>query len=213
MEINSGSQNIFQFAATRPIDSGTQGSRDNSGQDESQRTDLLRARPLLLNLHRELNVVGKQVDGIFLGQSESDGIPRRRSYEVADRLEEIFENLNDLFQDQTFVGGEANTGLFRDSLQAAIEAVFGDDEGSSKSLFGLEFDNSSGAKRVGQFADLDRRDLTRALQKRGNKVKEFFRGANDVTGFVEGLENATRESITELNKALGTTSTLIDEFV
>lgn len=213
MEINFGSQNSFQFGATRPIDSGAQGGRDNSGAEESQRTDLLRARPLLLNLHRELNVIGKQVDRIFRGQSESGGIPRRGSYEVADRLEEIFENLNELFQDRKFVDSEAHAGLFRDPLQEVIEAVFGDDDGSSKSLFGLEFDSSLGAKRVGQFADIDRRDLTRALQKRGNKVKEFFRGANDATGFIEGLENATRQSITELNKVLGTTSTLVDEFV
>lgn len=156
-----------------------------------------------------LNIPEGEVDST----AQTNGVSRRRSYEVADRLEELFENLNDLFQDRTFVGGEENTSLFRNPLEAAIEAVFGDDDGSSKSIFGLEFNDSSGAKRVGQFADIDRRDFTRALQKRGNKVKEFFASANDTGGFLKGLENATRQSIIELNKALGTTSTLIDELV
>jgi len=66
------------------------------------------------------------LEGRLDPESVSNGISRRRSYEIADAAAAVFERLNRLFQDSTFVGRGANVGAFRSPFEGAVGAAFGD---------------------------------------------------------------------------------------
>lgn len=144
-------------------------------------------------------------------EAVSRGISRRRSYDIADATAEVFREINDLFRDTSFVGGGKYAGQFREPLEEAIRALYGDS--LSGNMFGLLFDGSSDARQRGGFAEIDRRALTRNLQLRGDAVQGVLGGGGDDAGLIQGLLNGTRQALANVNQTLGLTGSFIDTFV
>jgi len=158
------------------------------------------------NLFAALNIPEGRIDP----EAVSRGISRRRSYEIADAANAVFDKLNRLFNDSTFLGKGKNAGQFRAPLEAVFRAAFdGADEGY---LLGFGFDASSSARLRGDFATIDRRELTSNLQRRGNLVRDFLAGTDDQVGFVQGLLAASQQALTTVNQTLGLSGTFVDTF-
>lgn len=155
-------------------------------------------------LFAALNMVEGRVDPEALGR----GISRRRSYEIADSVTAVFTEISELFRDSTFKSRTVNTGFFRGPLEAAIRKAF--DEGDSEVKFGLRYDNSVDASRRGDFATIERRDLTRDLQRRGDDVKRLFAGNDEDAGLVHDLLRATRQALATANQSLGLSGSFLD---
>ena len=153
-----------------------------------------------------LNMVEGRVDP----ESVSRGISKRRSYDIADAVSAVFEELNFLFRDQSFDGRDANAGRFRGPLGSALRRTFGSEQ--TADLFGLLYDKSTDAKRRGDYVDIDRAALTKGLQLRGDQVQKVFVGSGDDSGLVYDLLRATRASLSGVNEALGITGTFVDTF-
>ena len=83
---------------------------------------------------------------------------------------------------------------------------------ASGELFGIQFDGSSAARSRGDYLELDRRDFTSSLQRRGNLVRDFFAGKNDEGGFVQNLLSASRQALDSVNQALGLSGTFVDTY-
>ena len=158
------------------------------------------------NFFAALNIVDGRVDPEAL----SSGISRKRSYEIADATTAAFAELSYLFRDSSFLAREANTGAFRGPLESALRAAFGDD--MTGDVFGLRIDGSTDARRRGDFAGIDRHRFTQSLQLRGDAVKDVLSGQNGENGLVPDLLRATRQALTNVNKALGITGTFVDTF-
>ena len=158
-------------------------------------------------LFAALNMTEGRVDP----EAVSRGISRRRSYEIADAAAAVFARLNRLFQDSHFVGRGANASKFRSPFEGAINAAFGGAD--SADILGVLFDGSQGARQRGEFIDIDRRDLTSNLQRRGNLVRDFLAGENDEGGFVHGLLAASQQALNNVNGALGLSGTFVDTYV
>lgn len=157
-------------------------------------------------LFAALNIPEGRVDP----EAVSRGISRRRSYEIADATNAVFEKLNQLFSDSTFIGKGRNAAQFRAPLEAAFRAAFGGaDEGD---ILGFGFDSSSNARLRGDFATIDRSQLTSNLQRRGNLVRDFLAGKSDEDGFVKGLLVASQQALTAVNQSLGLSGTFVDTY-
>lgn len=152
-----------------------------------------------------LNMTEGRVDP----EAISRGISRRRSYDIADEFAAAFADLNSLFRDKSFEDGAAHTSYFRAPLEAAFKGVFGGDSGS---VFGVRYDGSSDARRFGRFADIDRRALTRNLQRRGEDVKNFLAGRDGNSGMLRDLLGATRLALSNVNEVLGVSGSFVDTF-
>ena len=142
-------------------------------------------------------------------EAVSRGVTRKRSYEIADATAAVFQELNYLFRDSSFVGRGQNAGLFRAPIDAIFRGLTG---GKDADLFGLLLDSSADAKRLGRVASIDRHDLTQNLQLRGDSVQDILGGVDGGQGLIEGLLAATRQSLTGVNRALGISGTVIDTF-
>ena len=59
-------------------------------------------------------------------EAVSRGISRRRSYEIADAALAVFERINRLSRDSTFLGKGDNASRFREPIESALRAAFGD---------------------------------------------------------------------------------------
>ena len=157
-------------------------------------------------LFAALNIPEGRVDP----EAVSRGVSRRRSYEIADATNAVFDTLNEIFNDSTFVGKGGNASLFRSPLEAALRAVFGAEEQSE--AFGLGFDASSSARLRGDFTTIDRREFTSDLQRRGNLVRDFLAGSKGNDGLVKGLLVASAQALNAVNEALGLSGTFIDTY-
>jgi hypothetical protein len=158
------------------------------------------------NLFAALKIPEGRIDP----EAASRGISRRRSYEIADAANAVFNKLNRLFNDSTFLGKGNNAGQFRAPLEAVFRAAFdGADEGY---LLGFGIDTSANARLRGDFAAIDRRELTSNLQRRGNLVRDFLAGTDDQVGFVQGLLAASQQALTSVNQTLGLSGTFVDTF-
>lgn len=156
------------------------------------------------NLFAALNIVEGRVDG------EARGISRQRAYAVADKIQDAFAALNSLFNDTTFRDGSDHTGVFRNALASAVSDSI--DGNRRAGLYGLDFDTGSTAKRRGYFADFDRRDFTRGLQRRGADVKRVLAGTDGNGGLVNNLGQGVVQALRNINLALGLPGTVIDTF-
>lgn len=158
------------------------------------------------NLFAALNIPEGRVDP----EAVSRGISRRKSYEIADATNAVFEQVNRLFSDSTFVGRGRNAATFRGALEFALRSAFGDTD--ENNILGLGFDASSGARLRGDFTTVDRREFTSNLQRRGNLVRDFLAGKDDEGGLVKGLLYATQQALTSVNQSLGLSGTFIDTY-
>lgn len=143
-------------------------------------------------------------------EAVSRGISRRRSYEIADATNAVFEQINRLFSDSTFAGKSTNTAPFRGVLEAALRSAFGDAD--ENNILGLGFDSSSGARVRGDFTSVDRREFTSNLQRRGNLVRDFLAGKNEEDGLVKGLLIASQQALNAVNQSLGLSGTFVDTY-
>jgi len=153
-----------------------------------------------------LNIQEGRVDP----EAVSRGISRRRSYEIADAAAAVFERLNRLFQDSTFVGRGSNASLFRIPLEAAVRAAFGG--ASSGDILGIQLDDSSGARARGDYTGIDRSEFTSNLQRRGNLVRDFLAGEDEQGGLVQGLLAASQSALQSVNRSLGLSGTFVDTY-
>jgi hypothetical protein len=143
-------------------------------------------------------------------EAVSRGISRRRSYEIADAATAVFDRMNRLFRDATFLGKGENAGLFRAPLESALRSAFG---GTGKgNVLGMNLDTSATARARGDFTGIDRRELSANLQRRGNLVRDFLAGTNDQGGFVQGLLLAARAALGNVNQTLGLSGTFVDTY-
>ncbi|MGI9272718.1 MAG: flagellin hook IN motif-containing protein, partial [Woeseiaceae bacterium] len=129
------------------------------------------------------------------------GFSRGRSYRIADSFADVFGDLNNIFR---------NSASASAPLASALRSVIGDE--SQVEVFGLRFDNSADAVRRGDFASIDRRDLTTNLQQRGDAVSSLLADRDGQFGFVNGLLFATRQALSIANSTLGISSTFIDTY-
>jgi hypothetical protein len=143
-------------------------------------------------------------------EAVSRGISRRRSYEIADATEAVFDQLNRLFSDSTFVGKGDNAAAFRGVLEFALRSAFGD--GDQNNILGLGFDASNNARLRGDFTTVDRSEFTSNLQRRGTLVRDLLAGKNDEDGLVKGLLAATQQALTKVNQSLGLSGTFVDTY-
>jgi len=150
-------------------------------------------------------------EGRVDSEAVSRGISRRRSYDIADAATAVFDRMNRLFRDATFLGRGDNAGLFRAPLETALRSAFGGaDEGD---ILGMSFDASANARARGDFTSIDRRELSSNLQRRGNLVRDFLAGTNDQGGFVQSLLLAATSALGNVNQTLGLSGTFVDTYV
>ncbi len=157
-------------------------------------------------LFAALNIPEGRVDP----ESVSNGVSRRRSYEIADALAAVFERMNRLFRDSTFAGKANNATLFRTPLDAAVRAAFGG--ASEGDILGIQLDSSSSARARGEYLESDRSELTSNLQRRGNLVRDFLAGRDEQGGLVQGLLGAAHSALQSVNQALGISGTFVDTY-
>jgi len=136
------------------------------------------------------------------------GISRRRSYEIADAVTAVFDSINKVLRDSTFVEGGKYVGQLRAPLDKAVRSAFG----GADEILGLLFDSSSGARARGDFLDIDRRDFTSNIQRRGSLVRDFLAGEDDEGGLVQNLFIASQQALSSVNQALGMSGTFIDTY-
>lgn len=143
-------------------------------------------------------------------EAVSRGISRRKSYEIADATNAVFEQINRLFSDSTFIGKGKNAATFRGALEFTLRSAFGGTD--ENNILGLGFDASSSARLRGDFTSMDRREFTTNLQRRGNLVRDFLAGKDDEGGLVKGLLIASEQALQSVNQALGLSGTFIDTY-
>ena len=149
-------------------------------------------------------------DGEYARNVVGNGIGRRMSYQIADGLEAVFSDLNYLFRDSSFADKGARAAAFRSPLESAIRTAF-DGELSAR-LDGLAFSDTTDARRRGGFAEIQRRELTLALQRNGDPLMDLLRGSNGNTGLVERLLIGTQQSLRAVGLQLGQSGSLVDVF-
>ncbi len=137
----------------------------------------------------------------------ASGISRRRSYEIADAVTAVFDGLNRVPGDSTFISKAKYVGELRSPLDKVVRAAFGDGD-----LLGLSFDRSAGARARGDLLEVDRRDFTANIQRRGSLVREFLAGSDDEAGLVQNLLTAAGKALATVNQALGMSGTFIDTY-
>jgi len=156
------------------------------------------------NFFSAIRVPEGQVDAEAL----SNGISRRRSYAIADALENSFGELSYLFQDASFANLGSNISALRAPLEGALRTMLGD--GDTLARLGLGYDSGADARRRGDYAETDRRILTTNLQLRGDRVLDVLRGKGSEEGLVERLLVGTTQALRSVNSLLGRSGTFID---
>jgi len=158
------------------------------------------------NLFAALKIPEGRVDP----EAVSQGVSRRRSYEIADAATAVFDRINRLLKDSTFLDKGKNVGILRAPIEAAVRGAFSTI--ASGELFGMQFDGSSAARSRGDYLEIDRRDFTSSLQRRGNLVRDFLAGEDDEGGFVQNLLIASRQALDTVNQSLGLSGTFVDTY-
>ncbi len=148
-------------------------------------------------LFAALNIAEGQYERTARGR----GIGRRQSYAIADELGGVFAELNQLFRDSSFVQRGKNAAAFRGPLESAIRAAFG--SALEDGIDGLTIDASADARRRGDYADIDRNELTSRLQRQADPLMNLFRGLGENRGLVELLMNGTQQAVRVVNSQLG----------
>ncbi|MCP5093145.1 MAG: hypothetical protein GY949_19710, partial [Gammaproteobacteria bacterium] len=143
-------------------------------------------------------------------EAVSNGISRRRSYEIADAASAVFAKMNRLFRDSNFLGKDASAAQFRGPLETAMRSAFGVE--SQSEVLGMRFDVSANARARGDLLTIDRRELTSNLQRRGKQVRDFLAGSDNQGGFVQGLLIAARQALESVNGTLGLSGTFVDTY-
>jgi hypothetical protein len=143
-------------------------------------------------------------------EAVSQGVSRRRSYEIADAATAVFDRINHLLKDSTFLDKGKNVGQLRAPIEAAVRGAFA--AIASDEVFGMIFDGSAAARSRGDYLEMDRRDFTGNLQRRGNLVRDFLAGKDDEGGFVQNLLTASRQALDSVNQALGLSGTFVDTY-
>ncbi|MDJ0911746.1 MAG: flagellin hook IN motif-containing protein, partial [Woeseiaceae bacterium] len=151
-------------------------------------------------LFAALNIAEGRVDS----EVRRGGISRRRSYEVANALQDAFQAVNTLFRDASFVNGGQYTGRYRGLFQAALESVAG------AGTLGLSVNNTTQDRARGDYTQIDRRNLTRNLQQRGRDVQEILLSRDGQGGLVKDMLAAARSALSQINEQLGITGTFVD---
>ena len=183
--------------------------------DSASQQVLIEANEATSELNIDSNGTGlfaalKIPEGRVDPEAVSRGISRRKSYEIADATNAVFEQINRLFSDSTFVGKGKNAATFRGALEFTLRSAFGGTD--ENNILGLGFDASSGARLRGDFTSMDRREFTTNLQRRGNLVRDFLAGKDDEGGLVKGLLSASQQALQSVNQALGLSGTFIDTY-
>lgn len=140
-------------------------------------------------------------DGRVDPEAVARGISRKRSYEIANALETVFSDMNYLFRDSSFLGRGDNAAAFRSPIESAIRNAF---SGTTPDDFmGLLFDTSTAARQRGDFAGIDRHDLTTNLQIRGDSLMGVLQGMDGARGLVEGLLIGATQALQGISASLG----------
>jgi hypothetical protein len=146
-------------------------------------------------------------------EAEDGGISKRRRNRINTTFGRVVNGLNEFYSDGGLLsGGEADIQRLRSQLEAAIAGVFGAGSENFDSGIGLRFNRDSGAKLVGNFAQLDRRKLGVFLEKRDRVVRRFFNGDARSVGFTAALSGALEQAMGSLSSKIGTKGTLFDAF-
>ena len=183
--------------------------------DEGSQEFLLEARDTATRLDIDSNGTGlfgalNVAEGRVDPEAVRRGISRRRSYNIADALSAVFNEISYLFRNQSFEGRDANVGVIRTPIDSALQRTFG--AGESASLFGLRYNQSDEARLRGDYVDVDRKAFVYNLQVRGEQVKAMLEGTGDRNGLIATLLQATRASLTNVNKALNLAGTYVDTY-
>lgn len=153
----------------------------------------------------------KMPEGRVDPEAVSNGISKRRSYEIADAAAAVFAKMNRLFRDSNFLGKGDNAAQFRGPLETALRSAFG--VAGESEVLGMYFDASANARARGDLLTIDRRELTSNLQRRGKQVRDFLAGSDNQGGFVQGLLVAARQALESVNGTLGLSGTFVDTYV
>jgi flagellar capping protein FliD len=146
-------------------------------------------------------------------EAEDGGISIRRRNRINKAFGRVVSGLNEFYSDRGLLSGEdADIQRLRGQLEAAIAGVFGAGSENFDSGIGLRFNRDSGAKLVGNFAQLDRRKLAVFLEKRDRVVRRFFNGDARSAGLTAALSGALDQAMVSLNSKIGTKGTLFDAF-
>ena len=180
-------------------------------------TQLVRIEPSAPDAGLELDSNGTGFFGALnlqdgrLGEVASTrGVSRRRSYEIADSMSDVFSEFNYLFRDASFAGKGENAGLFRSPLESAVRRALGDEAASG--LFGIRIDDSSGARARGDYASIDRRVFTTGLQLRGDSIMDVLRGDEAGSGLIASMLVGAEQALRGVNARLGFSGTFVDTF-
>ena len=149
-------------------------------------------------------------EGQYARRVVGNGIGKRISYEVADKLEAVFSDLNYLFRDASFAGNGEHVAPFRSALESAIRTALGGE--LSNEIDGLAFNGSSDARRRGGFAEIDRREFTVSLQRDGASLMDLLRGTNGEAGLIERLMVGTQQALRGIGFQLGQSGSFINTF-
>lgn len=155
-----------------------------------------------------INMVEGRVDPV----AGAGGISKTRSYDIANAFEQLAEELNRLYDDQTFTAIEPAVIAPRAQLAIAATELFGNLGGRSDSRFGIRFDTSESGQTRGRFLDINRRSLTHSLQVRGDDVKRLVAGPDEQSGLIGRLVGAVGQALTDVNRTLGVSGGLLDTF-
>ena len=153
-------------------------------------------------LFAALNIPEGRVDS----EVKRGGISRRRSYEIANALQDTFDAVNYLFRDASFVNGGQYSGRYRGLFQRALENAGG------LGALGLSVNNTTQDRARGDYTEIDRRNLTRNLQQRGRDVQETLLSRNGESGLVKDMLEAARSALSQINERLGISGTFVDTF-
>lgn len=146
-------------------------------------------------------------EGRVDSENRARGISRQRSYQIADATDAAFTELNALFRDATFKSGSNGNYAFRSPLESALRTALG---GLPTDVFGLNLDESSAARRRGDFVSIDRSAYTSSLQRRGDEVGSLL--TDSETGLIDRLMVATVQSLRIVNSRLGIAGSVVDTF-
>ena len=151
-------------------------------------------------LFAALNIAEGRVDS----EVQRDGVSKRRSYEIANAMQDAFEAVNYLFRDASFVNGGQFTGRYRGLFQAALDSTGG------TGTLGLSVNNTTEDRARGDYTEIDRRNLTRNLQQRGRDVQDLLFSRDGESGLVKDLLAAARSALSDINQQLGISGTFVD---
>lgn len=154
-----------------------------------------------------LNLPEGQVDT----EARRDGVNSRRVKRIVSAVGDVANGLNTLFSDGGLLNGkDARVIALRGQLEAAITGVLGGGDGLLDSNIGLRFRSRSAGGQFGDFVSLDRRRLTRLLQRQGSRVAAFFNGDKSNRGFSAAVASTLDGSIRALSNSLGSRGSLLD---